>query len=145
MQASATKCVWASAILLTLLQRHQNTSIIGQRCAGFSLGPASWKHQIVRHPRRTPSPLCAGIGFRYIQHRFSHDRPPPPEIMAGMQLSVASQIGNRFTPKIKPSRCPPFHRIQSGDWRGDQGNHQSELAGCPSSLHIARSIESIRH
>jgi hypothetical protein len=55
------------AILHELLQRHQNASIIGQRCAGLSPGTADWKHQIVSHPRRTPPPLCPRLSFRYTQ------------------------------------------------------------------------------
>ena len=42
------------AILRALLQRHQNASVIGQRCAGLSSGSADRKHQIVPHPRWTP-------------------------------------------------------------------------------------------
>jgi transposase InsO family protein len=63
-------------IVRRLLQRHQNASIIGQRCAGHSPNSANRKHQITRHPRRTSSPLRPGLGFRYTQatqyHRARH-------------------------------------------------------------------------
>jgi hypothetical protein len=47
------------------MTRFQNVSVVGQRCSGLSSGPASWKHQIVRHPRQAPSPLCPDLGFQY--------------------------------------------------------------------------------
>ena len=55
------------AMLCPLLQRCQNASIIGQGCAGLSPGSADREHQIVPHPRRNPSPLRPGLGFRYTQ------------------------------------------------------------------------------
>src|SRR5664280_1477786 len=51
--------------LFWLLQRHQNASVIEQRCAGLSPGSVRRNHQFPRDPWRTSSPLCAGIGFRY--------------------------------------------------------------------------------
>src|ERR1700694_1370547 len=54
-----------SAIVRTLLQRHQNASIIGQRCAGLSPGSVDRKHQIASHPWWASSPLRPGLGFRY--------------------------------------------------------------------------------
>ena len=51
------------AILCTLLQRHQNASVIGQRCASPS--SVDRKHQIAPHHWRTSSPLRPGLGFRY--------------------------------------------------------------------------------
>jgi hypothetical protein len=56
-----------SAIIRALLQRHQDPSITGQGCAGFSPGPADREHHIVPDPRRTPSPLRPGLNFRYTQ------------------------------------------------------------------------------
>src|SRR5215468_1679270 len=56
-----------SAIIRALLQRHQDPSITGQGCAGFSPGSADREHQIVPHPRGTPSPLRPGLNFRYTQ------------------------------------------------------------------------------
>jgi transposase InsO family protein len=53
------------AILRALLQRNQNASILGQRCAGLSPGSADRKHQIAPGPRGTPSPLCPGLSYRY--------------------------------------------------------------------------------
>jgi len=54
-----------TAIVRTLLQRHQNASIIGQRCAGHSPNSANRKHQITRHPRRTSPPLRPSLSFWY--------------------------------------------------------------------------------
>src|SRR6478752_92852 len=54
-------------IVRALLQRHQNASIIGQRCAGHSPNSANRKHQITRHPRRTSPPLRPSLSFRYTQ------------------------------------------------------------------------------
>jgi hypothetical protein len=59
------------ANLRSLLQRHQNASFLGQRCAGLSPSSADWKYQIGTDPRRTSSPLCPGLGFRYTQ-RLPH-------------------------------------------------------------------------
>src|ERR1017187_9267052 len=53
------------ASLCWLLQRHQNASVIEQRCPGLSPSSADRKHQIVPNPWRASSPLCAGLGFRY--------------------------------------------------------------------------------
>jgi hypothetical protein len=53
--------------LRTLLQRHPNAPVVGQRRAGCSPGSADRTHQIVPHPQRTPSPLRPGLGFRYPQ------------------------------------------------------------------------------
>ena len=50
-----------------LLQQHQDPSITGQGCAGFSPGSADREHQIVLDPGRTPSPLRPGLNFRYTQ------------------------------------------------------------------------------
>src|SRR5262249_38209866 len=43
------------------LQRHQDPSITGQGCAGFSSGSADRGHQIVPDPGQTPSPLRPGV------------------------------------------------------------------------------------
>src|SRR5262249_10547115 len=51
-------------------QRHQDPSITGQGCAGFSPGSADREHQIVPDPGQTPSPLRPGVNFRYTQVCF---------------------------------------------------------------------------
>src|SRR5215475_12554339 len=56
-----------SAIIRALLQQHQDPSITGQGCAGFSPGSADREHQIVPDPGQTPSPLRPGVNFRYTQ------------------------------------------------------------------------------
>jgi len=43
-------------------------------------GSADREHQIVPHPRRTPSPLRPGLSFRYTQPRF-------------LALAVAADVG----------------------------------------------------
>ncbi len=55
------------ASLCSLLQRHQNAPVIGQRCAGLSPGSADRNHWFTRDPWRTSSPLRPGLGFRYTQ------------------------------------------------------------------------------
>jgi hypothetical protein len=64
-----------SAIIRALLQRHQDPSITGQGCAGFSPGSADREHQIVPDPGRTPSPLRPGVNFRYTRRVQASDRP----------------------------------------------------------------------
>jgi hypothetical protein len=61
-----------SAIICVLLQRRQNASVIGQGCSGLSTGAADRKHQIALYPRRTSSPLCPRLGFRYVLHLHKH-------------------------------------------------------------------------
>jgi AFG1-like ATPase len=54
------------AILHALLQRHQNASVIGQRCAGLSSGSADRKHQ-----NRSPSSADSNTtmsGFKFSVH-----------------------------------------------------------------------------
>ena len=52
------------------LQRHQNASVIGQRCAGLSLGSADRIYHFTRDSWQPSSSLCAGLGFRYTQAPF---------------------------------------------------------------------------
>jgi hypothetical protein len=78
-----------AAILGSLLQRHQNLSVIEHRWASFSPGAADRKNQIAPHPWRSSSPRAdlgfrhtqraglgfrhtqrAGLGFRYTQHEL---------------------------------------------------------------------------
>ena len=54
-------------ILCRLLQRRQNSSILGQGCAGLSPGSANRCDQFTRHPGRTSSPLRPCLSFRYRQ------------------------------------------------------------------------------
>jgi hypothetical protein len=56
-----------STFLCRLLQLRQNASVIGQGRAGCSPGSAGRKHKGAPHPRRTPSPLPQGLGFRYTE------------------------------------------------------------------------------
>src|SRR5664280_1532766 len=71
------------AILRTLLQRHQNASVTGQRRAGLSPGSADWNPQFTRDTRRTSSSLRQGLGFRYTQPGLDKQNLPPS---AGMQF-----------------------------------------------------------
>jgi hypothetical protein len=61
-----------SNFLCRLLQLRQNASVVGQGRAACSPGSAGRKHKGAPHPRRTPSPLPQGLGFRYTQVRPSH-------------------------------------------------------------------------
>ncbi len=74
-------------ILCSLLQRHQNASVIGQRCAGLAPGSADRNHQFTRDPWRTSSPLCPGLGFRYthVFIPFAKGRPSgqPIDVLTG--------------------------------------------------------------
>jgi hypothetical protein len=53
------------AILCRLLQRRQNTSVVGEGCAGLSPASADRKHQIASQPWWTTSPLRSSLSFRY--------------------------------------------------------------------------------
>ena len=53
------------AILCGLLQRRQNSSILGQGCADLSPGSANRCDQVTRHPGRTSPPLLPCLSFRY--------------------------------------------------------------------------------
>jgi hypothetical protein len=53
--------------LCSLLQRHQNAPVLGQRCAGLSPRSADRNHQFTPDPWRASSPLRPGLGFRYTQ------------------------------------------------------------------------------
>jgi hypothetical protein len=55
------------ASLCWLLQRHQNASVIGQRCAGHSPRSADWNHKFTPDPWRASPPLCQGLGFWHTQ------------------------------------------------------------------------------
>src|SRR5262245_47984583 len=55
------------ANLCSLLQRHQNALVAGQRCTGLSFHSAYRNHPLTRDPRRTSSPLRSDLGFRYTQ------------------------------------------------------------------------------
>src|SRR5680860_1412081 len=55
------------ASLCSLLQRHPNAPVIGQRCAGLSPRSPHRSHWFTRDPWRTSSPLRADLGFRYTQ------------------------------------------------------------------------------
>jgi PTS system mannose-specific IIA component len=55
------------AILCGLLQRRQNSSILGQGCAGLPPGSANRCDQFTRHLGRTSPPLRPCLGFRYTQ------------------------------------------------------------------------------
>ena len=55
------------AILCGLLQRHQNSSIPEQGCAGLPPGSAHRCDQFTRHPGWTSPPLRPGLSFRYTQ------------------------------------------------------------------------------
>src|ERR1035438_193479 len=59
------ECAELFSLFSLLLQRHQNTSVIGQRCAGLSPGSADWNHRFTGDTRRTSSSLRQGLGFRY--------------------------------------------------------------------------------
>jgi hypothetical protein len=61
--AAANSLLVLLANLCSVLQSHQNTPVIGQRCSGLSLCPAGRKHPIVPNPWRTSSPLRPGLGF----------------------------------------------------------------------------------
>jgi hypothetical protein len=56
-----------SAILCSLLQRHQNAPVTEQGFAGLPLSSADWKHEITPDPWCTSSPFRPGIGFWYTQ------------------------------------------------------------------------------
>jgi hypothetical protein len=51
------------AILCTILERNQDSSVPEQGCAAFSCGSADWSRQITANPRRTRSPLRPDIVF----------------------------------------------------------------------------------
>jgi hypothetical protein len=62
------------------------------------------KHQIVPHPRRTPSPLCPDLGFRYTQGTLSFGGGAidctvrnPSETRAALDVTSAVGIPERFT------------------------------------------------
>ena len=54
-------------ILCGLLQRHQNTSVPGQRCAGLSPGSANRCHQFARRSWADFITTTSNLGFRYTQ------------------------------------------------------------------------------
>ena len=82
------------AILCSLLQRHQNASVIGQRCAGLSPGSADWNHKFTPDPWRASSPLCPGLGFRYTQGGASRRmcRSPWPCWYAPLKVEQMEQL-----------------------------------------------------
>jgi hypothetical protein len=98
----------------SLLQRHQNASVVGQRCAGFSPGSADRKHQIVPHPRRTPSPLCPGLGFRYTQGTFLAGQCWADCIisMSGFDLRQA-QVPAHSNERTPPAGAPAHRQLSS--------------------------------
>jgi transposase InsO family protein len=55
--------------LRALLQRCENTSIVGQRFARLASGSANRTHHVTSTPRRPPSPLRPNLSFRYT-HRI---------------------------------------------------------------------------
>src|SRR5262249_58191602 len=61
------------ANLCSLLQRHQNALVAGQRCTGLSSHSAYRNHQLTRDPWWTASPLRPDLGFRY-----THTHPAGP-------------------------------------------------------------------
>src|SRR5450631_1324208 len=79
-------------IIRTLLQRHQNASIIEQRCAGYSSNSANRKHQITRHSRRTSPPLRPSLSFRYTQDNAGLKR-REPLLALGVQIHCRFPIG----------------------------------------------------
>jgi hypothetical protein len=56
-------------ILYALLQRNENASIVGQRCAALTSCSADRKHQVTCTPRRASSSLHPRLGSRYTQPR----------------------------------------------------------------------------
>jgi hypothetical protein len=54
-----------SACLSSLLQRHQNASVIEQRCAGLSPRSADWNHKFTPDPWRDSSLLFPSLGIRH--------------------------------------------------------------------------------
>src|SRR2546429_7386605 len=60
-----------SASLCPLLQRSENTPLVGQRCAILAPGAADRKHHVTVTPRRIASPLHATLRFRYTQEKWA--------------------------------------------------------------------------
>src|SRR6202035_1830459 len=74
-------------IIRRLLQLRQNTSILEQRCAGFSPGSANRCDQFTRHPGRTSSPLRPRLSCRYTQDaRNIHPRFTPQAMKKNQAL-----------------------------------------------------------
>src|SRR5262249_50824416 len=57
------------ANLCSLLQRHQNALVAGQRCTGLSSHSAYRNHQLTRDPWWTASLLRSDLVFRYTHVR----------------------------------------------------------------------------
>ena len=64
-----------SASLCPLLQRNQNASVIEQRCAALAPSSADGNHQFTSNPRRTSSPLRAGLSIRYTHRPIARGSP----------------------------------------------------------------------
>src|SRR5450759_970337 len=82
------------ASLCWLLQRHQNASVFGQRCAGFSPRSADWNHKFTPDSWRPSSPLCPGLGFRYTQRselHFENEQTPALAIDRVDDLTLVDQ------------------------------------------------------
>src|SRR5262249_23873890 len=84
----------------SLLQRHQNALVAGQRCTGLSSDSAYRTHQLTRDPWRTSSPLCPDLGFRYT-HRGRKprtiqkmQRPKPNSANGGRTASIQAVLAS---------------------------------------------------
>ena len=67
------------ASLRSLLQRQQDASLIGQRCAGLAPGSAGRINKFIPNPWRASSPICSDLGFRYTQPPLPLDSPARAE------------------------------------------------------------------
>jgi transposase InsO family protein len=93
------------ASLRSLLQRHQNPLVPGQRCAHLSRRSPHRSDQFTRDPWRTSSPLRPSLGFRYRQQaerywqgEFRYKVADDPgmiceEIITSSPLVILEQIG----------------------------------------------------
>jgi hypothetical protein len=73
-----------SEILRPLLQRRQNSSILGQGCAGLPPGSANRCDQFTRQLGRTSPPLHPCLGFRYTQ------RAKAPQANSNGQIAICN-------------------------------------------------------
>ena len=103
------------AILCGLLQRRQNSSILGQGCASLSLGTALRCHSFTRYPGRTSSPLWSNL-------RFSVHT-------SGWSGTSASQPSSQSSPWLTAQKRPRANQWRRGRARGADIIPQREWPG----------------
>jgi hypothetical protein len=89
-----------SACLCPLLQRHQNASVIEQRCAGLSPGSANRNHKFTPDPWRASSPLCPGLGFRYTQGSLGDVFCFPPHLVLFLDFVHLETNATDYRPNV---------------------------------------------